>query len=289
MMFARPAATALTLALTAGLLSAQDKHTLRYAFVKGTTGHYVASTLADVDMNMGGRPMKQAMNMDMFMKFEVASVAEGTANVIHTLQRVTMKGEIPMQGKLDIDTDNEDSVPARFERLLDMVGEKISTQIDARGNVEVELPSSLKNQAAQMSGIQEDLFTQLLIVFPDQAIAVGESWSTDSAMSMGQMGELKMSVVNKFVSFDDGELTIESNLTIDPDSIANLPVKPNIKSAKNTVVLKLDEPLPVRMSTEMVMDMEMNQGGADMSIKMVSRRELKRVKAPMKKDEAGDK
>jgi len=294
----RPIALPLTVLLIAGGLCAQDSkpsgQVLRFSFAKGLKGHYAMATQADMKIDANGQKMNTKMNMDMFMSFEVTDVVDGRAHINHTLDRMKMTGNMPMVGAIEFDTADEDSVPAMFDQYVDMIGQTIVTKVDERGTFEAELPQGISSASAAQTGFNDKMFSQIMPQLPEGPIAVGETWTTSMAMPMGQMGDMKMNVINKLAAADGNMITIERTLEVDLEGLAQMPVKPNFRKAESVIVLDLRNAMPEQSSTEMEMDMNMDQGGRTMTMDMKMRNTLRRVTAeeaqgPVEKSEKPEK
>jgi len=282
--FCRSAISLSTL-LIAGGLAAQDSKPgsrLRYAFEKGAKGHFVMATAVDMDINKGAQKMN--MNMSLFVTYEVTDVVDGKGHVTNTLDRMKMTGNNPMMGKIDFDTDNEDSVPAMFDRYLDLVGQEISTVVDNRGHVEVEQPTGA-NAAAMQSTFNDKTFSQMIPVLPETPVDVGGTWTTTMEMPGGQMGPMKMGVLNKLIAVDDETFTVEGTLEVDLSGMPDGAVKPNFTKATSMTVMDRKSAIPHRQSVEMVMNASGDQGGMAMGMDMTMKMTVGRTEAPQKSAE----
>jgi hypothetical protein len=268
-------------------LAAQDgdKQQLRYSYEKGATGHYTVEQVADIDFKMGEQSMKQNLRMQLSASWVVTDVKDGTAHVSTEITRVAMDMKSPM-GSQKFDTDDEDSLNAMFEPILDMIGKKIESQMDARGHLTVTKVPDEMARGGRMGPMldAEGVLTPFHPELPEAAVAVGDTWEGTLPQAMGPMGSLDLKVVNKLVSMNGRSAVIEQKISLGESD--DIPVK--LDSAASKIVLNLGEAMPA--SAEMSMDMTLSQSGMDAgggdggSMKINQTSTLKRTEAPKKKD-----
>ena len=275
---------ALGLACSVSLAAQEgDKKPLRYTFEKGSTGHYVIEHSINVDASGQGQQMKQTGKVQTFASFRVDEVKDGTAHVITEFTRVTMDMKMPMMN-VKFDTDDEDSMSGQFERVLDILGKPIESEIDARGNIKVtKVPDELQGGAAAMLDA-ESVLKQFQAVLPESAIAVGETWDTSSPQPFGPMGSLDMKAANKLTSLDANSAKIAQTLSLG-DVGDEMPVKPMVDSGTCNLAVNLHEVMPTTGDLALDMSMDVPAGhGEAMKMKIKTTMTLKRTEAPKKKD-----
>jgi hypothetical protein len=287
MVLARFAAPALA-ALLAPLAAQADetpspKHLLRYRFAKGAEGHYLMAQDADVKMKAGDRDIDTAMSMSMYLHLRVADVANGVAALESKLTRVKMKMDNPMTGKIEFDTDDEESVPPMFDAFLDMVGQTIEVSMDERGQPKgVEIPEVMRKAAS--AGIDfEQMLSSFLPVLPEEPLAIGGTWTTKTSQAFGgQGGAIAMTVDNELLAVEGDQITIAQKMQIAVDDQA-LPGKIDVEKSEGKLVLDLGKGLPKGGAMSNAMRMAVDQGGMSMDVKMAMEMTIEAVAAPAAK------
>jgi hypothetical protein len=276
----RPISSTILVLLTAVPALAQDKHTLRLKFVPGHVSHSLQSQDMSMEMAMGEQKMKTTMSVQMWTEAKIADVKDGTASIEHKYTRTKARSDGGM-GSMKVDYDSD--VPGakagpQFAAFGKLVGQKVTTRVDASSKVHgVDVPEDLDIDLERAGLNLKQEFERTFTAFPKDPIAVGESWTTETEMAMGQMGTMKGKVTNKLVDVKGDVATIEQKIEMDTAS-AKLPqgMKLDITKAEGTSKIDLRTGLPV----ESRMDMDMKMGDA---MAMSVRSTTKQVEPPAAK------
>src|SRR5262245_23621041 len=265
-----PFALTATLLFVAAPLLAQEKTTLRLKFVPGHVSRAQQSQDLTMSMAMGEQKMNTSLSLEMWTEMKVADVKDGTASIDHKYTRAKARSDSP-GSKVDYDSDVPGSkAGAQFAAFGKLVGQTVTTRVDATCKLqEVKVPEDLDMDLERVGMDLKQQFEQMFTAFPKDPIAVGDSWTTESEMKMGQMGMMKSKVVNKLVELKDDVATIEQKIEMDT-STAKLPQgqKLTVPKAGGTSKVDLRTGLPV----EQRQDIEMKMGDMmTMSIRSVTK------------------
>ena len=274
----------LTILLGTTLLSAQEKHTLRFQFVQGTTTWMLLNQDMQMNMSMSGQDINTTMNMQMWSEMKVLEVKDGVGTVETTFRRVKVVSENPSM-QVDYDSDVKDSDPGQFESLSEMVGKGSKLKVDASGKViDMAMDEGLAEDMKAAGMDMKQLFQQGLTVLPTDPIAIGDSWTSEMEMPMGQMGKMKAVTTNKLKAVAGSTITLEQDIKMDTASV-KLPggMKMDVTKSKGSNTIDLKTGSPVEMTMEMEMDMTM---GEQMTSKMVIKMSMKQVPPPAPKEAA---
>ncbi|MBL8756081.1 MAG: hypothetical protein JNK15_22500 [Planctomycetes bacterium] len=280
----RPSSVLALLALALPLC-AQEKFTLRYTLQPGPAAWYQQDQDNKMAMKMGERTMNGLMATSMWMECKVAAVKDGVATLESKFARVKAKSD-GMGGKTDYDSDVEGSRPGSFRGLAELVGQTVKVSFDDTGkqtNVEVDDDVEAGLEKAGMS--MKQTFAQAILTWPKDPIALGDTWTNEYGMPMGQMGKGKVVVTNKLVAVKDHVATVEQTSKIEVES-KGLPPGMKLEVTKASGSARID--LRVGMPLEMTTDVEMKIGGggdtgAAMDMTMTMHSSIKQVPAPAPK------
>jgi len=182
-----------------------QNNTLRWGFEKGQQFKVEMTMEATQKMMMpGGGDMEIPVRQDVFMDWEVKDVQDGKFIMAQSITRMKMNMEAPMM-QLQYDSDDEEAsgMGAQLADVIKpIIGGEISFTMDARGNIsDVEIPdditSALESAGGGMGGQMfskeslEQLVQSANLVFPENPVGEGESWSHEVTQS-SPMGEMKM-------------------------------------------------------------------------------------------------
>lgn len=277
-------AALLPLLLVTAPLSAQEKHTLRFQFVQGTTTWMLLNQEMQMHMNMGGQDVNTTMSMQMWSEMKVLEVKDGVGTVETTFRRVKVLSENPMM-QVDYDSDVKDSDPGQFESLSEMIGKGSKVKIDASGKVlDMTMDEGLDEEMKTAGMDLKQMFQQGITVLPAEAIAIGDSWASELEMPMGQMGKMKAVTTNKLKAVEGTIITLEQDIKMDTASV-KMPggMKMDVTKSKGSNKIDLKTGSPVEMVMDMEMDMVM---GEQMTTKMVIKQSMKQVPPPAPKKAA---
>ncbi|MEM7205663.1 MAG: hypothetical protein AAF628_35750 [Planctomycetota bacterium] len=243
----------------------------RYEYRDGASGAYRLAFMSALHMDRGGTPVATLANVQLSMRFTIVKVAEdGAATLQHECTGVNMTVEHPMAGTIELDSANADSAEdaGMFTGVLELIGQKMSMQVDATGRCsEVSIPDRA-NEALAMTGIQLDVaLAQLTAPLPATAIEVGAHWTTAQEETVGQGGRVPVSVANELRTHTGSTLTIEQRLQLDLDEV---PMEATVKHATATLEVDLTEGVPRTVRRRVELDLTAEQQG----LKIQSSREM---------------
>ena len=259
----------LALALAAPVLAQdqdQKKHLLRFAFKPGTVTDQVMAQDMKMTMNMGAEDMVTTMKMQMFQRYTVKAVNGDTADIEQVITRVKAVMDNPMM-QVDFDSADEDSDPGMLEGVADIVGQKIQLKLSNTGKTsDVKMPEELTAAAGGVD--MEQMMQQAITALPAEPVAIGETWTVDQSMAMGQMGDADAKVTYKLISVDDTQYVLEQKMTM---NLEKLQMPPGMEldkvSASGNIVLNRANGLPKSMNLDMKMSM-VGQIGMVMDMKL---------------------
>lgn len=278
-----PTTLALLLATVPAL--AQDKHTLRSKLQPGAVTWSLQTQEMTQDMAVGGRSMQTSMQTSMWLESKVTAVTAGVASIEQRFARIKATGNGPGM-KVDYDSDVEGSKPGPLRDLAKLAGKVAKMRVDERGKMsEMSLPDDLGAATDETLASLKQGFEQAFTAWPEQPIAIGETWESAMEFPMAGMGSMKAKIVNKLLDVKDQLVTIEQTLTMDTSGVklpAGMTMEVGKAGGKSTFDLRL--PMPI----ESTMDMEMKMGNADnpQLMTMQMRTGMKKVEAPPAKPAA---
>ena len=276
----------LALALTAAAHAQEQgktKHLLRFDFKPGTVAKQVMTQDMTMTMAMGAEDMVTKMTMSMFQTYTVQSVEGDKAAIEQKITRVKAVMDNPMM-QVDYDSSDEDSDPGMLEGLADLVDSTIRMKLSNRGKPsDVKLPEGLSEDAGGPD--LEQMISQIVTALPEEPVAIGDTWTVDQNMAMGQMGDTSTKVTYKLVSVTDAEIVLEQSLKMD---LSTMEVPPGMEikdaTAKGKIVIDRRTGLPKTSDLDMTMKMD-----GPMAMEMVLKVSLKPAPADKKAPVTGPK
>lgn len=201
------------LALSGGA-AARGQTLLRWKFEPGQKLHYVVHIKMNQKIGMGATPTTMTTTQIMNTSREVKSVeADGTAVVIQTIDRMRMKQESPQGVMANYDSASEEEPEGMAKMMAPMfeamVGKSISVKMNARGEVsDVKLPPGMLDEMKKMPFMEmmDDMFSeenmkQMMgnIALPEEPVAEGHKWSTETSMQIPMLGKGKVKMAYEYV------------------------------------------------------------------------------------------
>lgn len=277
------------IALSAPLLVQEqgtEKHLLRLAFQAGTVAEQFVSMNMGMSMNMGAQEddlhvrLVTKATLKTYQRNTVKAVKEGAADIEQEITRIKAVMDNPMM-KLAYDSAVED--PNMFDGLADVVGQKIALKLSDTGKtIDIKMPEGLKlsdmeqmlPEGLKMSDMEQMLQQALAITaLPQDPVAIGDTWTVDQAMPMGQMVNAESKMTFKLVAVDDEHYTLE--LTMD---IEKLEMPPGMElekvTASGNVVLNRANGLLKNETMSLGMKMTMTGQGSmamNMEVKVLTK------------------
>lgn len=200
-------------------VQAQEKVTLRLNLKKGDSYSQVMSMNTTTKMSMVGQEMTMEMPVEMEFRYKVKNVYQDSVEFEASFNRMKLSADV-MGHKMVLDTDDPSKTTEEFKSLNKIVGKSFTIVTDKRWDVlrvsgleqihEAMLSDFSEEQKAMTQGMLEELiseknfkknFSQTSVVFPEEAVSVGYSWTTNSSESLNGMG-LSYRTINKIKSID---------------------------------------------------------------------------------------
>ncbi|MGC6486112.1 MAG: DUF6263 family protein [Planctomycetota bacterium] len=250
----------LALVLTAAAQAQEQgktKHLLRFDFKPGTVAKQVMTQDMTMTMAMGAEDMVTKMTMSMFQTYTVQSVEGDKAAIEQKITRVKAVMDNPMM-QVDYDSSDEDSDPGMLEGLADLVDSTIRMKLSNRGKPsDVKLPEEVSDAAGAGGPDLEQMISQIVTALPEQPVAIGETWTVDQDMAMGQMGDTSTKVTYKLLGVTDSEIMLEQSLKMD---LSTMEVPPGMEvkdaTAKGKITIDRRTGLPKTSVLDMTMQMD---------------------------------
>jgi hypothetical protein len=173
--------------LAAPAVAAPEKHTLRYKFRPGETIRWEVVHQASVQTTISGTTQTAETVTKSIKIWRVTGVREdGTAEFEHSVQSVDMRQKLTGRQEVRYNSDTDKTPPAGFENVAKSIGVPLSViTLNAKGEVVHRI-----EKAQSASKTNEG---QVTIPLPEQAVAVGESWSFpyDMVIPINNSGTVK--------------------------------------------------------------------------------------------------
>ncbi len=218
---------------------------LKYRFEQGRKSHCLHSTMIDVQTGMG--PMTLGMVFDIG-KEVVELTPEGAAKFTYTYDRVRMKSQNPMMGvAAEYDSESEDAERqaqnqaviggvALTGSILTLTQHPDGSITDLSGMDEVvkkmqdlvvDDPTGAMSMGMLNGMFSNEAWEILLelpgVVFPDESLKKGATWTQDSPVTLPMLGTLGMTTTYTFVGSEQKDKTTIATITsvakLDPESL----------------------------------------------------------------------
>jgi hypothetical protein len=282
-----PFAPFLSLLLASTALVAQEKFTLRNEFQPGSTFWWLQTQDMSQTMQMGDKPMATAVKSQVWMEGKVAEVKDGVATIEQRYARIKAFSDSPMM-KVDYDSDVPDSKPGPMRALAQLVDKTVKARVDTRGKVhDVTAPEDVEDALATVGTSLKQGFEQASVAWPEQPVAIGDTWTNEMDFPMAQMGTMKAVITNKLVAVKDKHVTVEQKIKMDTSGL-KLPgnMKMEVTKSEGTMVADLRSPAPV--DGTVITEMKMGGGGAGPTMNMTMNVSMKSVEKPAPKAAPAD-
>lgn len=260
------------------------KHLLRMAHVVGQEAYFCQAMDMTTKMQMGERTMDMGQSTMSFFTSTAKSVEGAYATIEQKFTRV--KAKVSGMAQVDYDSNDPESRPGPLGALEEMVGESITLVMTDRGKVMGSKPSAgFPTESLERSGMDlNQMLAQCVPEFPDQPIAIGESWVTEMKMPMGQMGDIHCKITNRLVEVEKGKAKLDQAYEFDTKDV-QLPGGMQLKVDKGTGWTLLDLALGLPLDSQSTIEMSMTGGpGGGMNMQMAMQTVTKRVDAQAAKE-----
>jgi len=193
-------ATLLLLSVSRTTTLAQEASPFRWKLQQDNLLTYELQQKTTVSSEIDGRGQQTEITLSMFMDAKVLDWQDEVASIEQSITRITMKMSLPEAGgikTIELDTGSDEKQRGLADRLLKqikpLIGNTFTVKMTSRGEIVAieipkatmdalrEAPSSMQLRKALTADALKQMFGDTAVVFPDQALAVNESWqSTDS-------------------------------------------------------------------------------------------------------------
>lgn len=274
-----------TLALLLAPLAAQEKHTLRYTFTPGSVCWSQMDQEVVQDMDMGTRKMHSSMTSSTWIESKVSGVEQGVATLTNRWARIKVKSDAPGM-KVDYDSDVEGSRPGAMRQLAELVGKTSTMKTDTRGKIiEINFPEDMADTMASVATSLKAGMEQAFVYFPEQAVAIGDTWQTHLEIPMDKVGAMKIAVTNKLTAVDGDTCKVDIDMSFDTSGLT-MPtgMQMTVKESSGSMTVSTKNVMPVQSTMKMVMKMASAEAGVDMTMSL--NMTMKQVPAPAPKPAA---
>jgi hypothetical protein len=161
------------------------KYLLRYALNAGEALHYQVTHVAKTKTRIRGAEEVSQVHTISQRHWAVKTTNEQEMTFDHVVDAVEMTQQQGDSEEIRWDSESGEKPPALFKRVSDQIGSRISTiTISARGE-ETRRENNTGSKASLGMGT-------LAVAFPEQPIAVGDSWSIPrNVKTRTENGEIK--------------------------------------------------------------------------------------------------
>ncbi|MBZ0154393.1 MAG: hypothetical protein K8J09_22930 [Planctomycetes bacterium] len=274
-----------TLALLLAPLAAQEKHTLRYTFTPGSVCWSQMDQEVVQDMDMGTRKMHTSMTSSTWMESKVSGVDKGVATLTNRYARIKVKSDAPGM-KIDYDSDVEGSRPGAMRQMADLVGKVATMKTDTRGKImEITFPEDMGDAFESLATSLKAGMEQSFVYFPEEAVAIGDTWQTHLEIPMDKVGAMKVVATNKLTAVNGDTCKVDISMSFDTSGLA-MPggMQLTVKESSGSMTVSTQHVVPVESTMKMVMKMGSAEAGVDMTMSM--NMTMKQVPAPAPKPAA---
>ena len=240
------------------LSDARAQETFRWKFAEGDVLKYTNEQTVTNTEKVMGKERKQKIAQSTTYTWTVKAVsAAGDADIVHRIDRMTMKIDSPPFVPLEFDSSSPNAdVPEPFEAEVNMmkaaVGAEFSFKMKPSGEIEnIKIPEAtlkkLREGSPAGEGKQEELSEQSLKEimiqsspdpFPQIPLEAGKSWSSKPNRMPSRLGTL---VLDRSFTFQGPDpknpklllIAMEGKVTLEP--AANVTVKIRSQDGKGSI------------------------------------------------------
>ena len=169
--------------------SSQQSVLLRYRFERGQFVHYEVASKSKMVLQAKQEVQTISEKRSTRKHYRVVSVDEGGNAVLEpVIDHVVMEAQSDGQEPIVFDSDSSELVPSQFSTVAETVGQVVvRVRYTPRGNVD----EVLRVVAGSAKKADDEEAHKFLIAFPEDEIALGESWDDDFAVKVSVTGEFK--------------------------------------------------------------------------------------------------
>jgi hypothetical protein len=264
-----------------------DAIDLKFNLAKGASYDYNMNMDMSVKGNANGQPINVTNKMAMGYHFGVTDDSAGWKKISSTISRIAMNINAGSGVNINYDSDKpvdtSDMVNGTMGKVLGaMKGGEFTFTMNDKGKIGsvtgitemmnrmmASVPNAGAMAGSMSSAFNEDNFKQNIQqafgMYPDKPVKPGDAWT--SAMNMNNAGmSIKMNntYTLESVSGDNANIKVNSKIT-SPSGDSTMGINGSM-----TGTMKYDIPtgVPVDGDLDMIMNMNVNQGGQSMPINM---------------------
>jgi hypothetical protein len=155
------------------LLPDTATYDLAYQFSEGETLRWEVTHTATVQTTIQGTSQKAQTRSESVKAWRVTEVTpDGVTTLIHSVESVKMVNQLPERAEMTYDSQTDATAPAGFEDVARAIGVPLTMiRLDVRGKV-------LKRETRHPQPAASN-DSPITVPLPDEAIAVGHSWTAD--------------------------------------------------------------------------------------------------------------
>lgn len=279
--------------LCCGPAVSAQQHALRLQLRPDTTLRYVATTEMVMNMTLP-RKLDTQMRIDIYFDLQVGKPEkDGKTPVTTTVRRLKIKVDNPPLSKIDYDSEQKDSDAGMLGELKALLGKAFAMQMDARGHLsDVQLPKDFPPRAANLfGGDMGQFFADNFPELPENPVATGDQWQTQTAMPLRQSGSTTITVDNRLDAVQEQRAAVQQTLHVDLQKL-ELPtdVVVEVPLAEGKYVLDLQSGAVAEVTTTMDVHTKGKQNGMPVDMRQHLVRSLRQLlqdpSAPLRPGEA---
>ncbi len=231
------------LLLTAVNTCAQDrapKHLLRRVYEPDRVQFFRDTSVTDTKMQgPQGVNMDSTFTMTITRAERVLWVKDGRARIEKKIHRMELLSTGTVE--VEFDSDDPESDPGPYTQVANLVGTTSVMTMDLRARVVRvgESESKPSGDGGEQTADTNEPDLALADGFPDQPVAVGESWQTHSEAEGPDGTKSKATTDSKLVEVKGGVATIEQVTTLELNLQLRAAVKSEMSPSRSTLVLDL--------------------------------------------------
>ncbi len=262
---------------------------LRFKHTPGEKLTYECKGNTSTTMVIDGKTMTSKVKNGMVFSSQVKSVdTDGVATVLTTIERVKMSMTMPQGQNLEYDSAEEKDRSGMEKMIADqfagMVGKPFETKIDAMGNIsDMKMPEGFADKMGMgaMFGGQGMKQMTASIAFPQEAVAVGKTWTATTTMAgLPGLGKMTVQQTYEYMGPDKADANLQKiHLTIkmEMESAEGAPVRMKLKDQQSKGEMLFDNRAGRLQQSNVTskMDFEMDIMGQSMTNSTTTTMEIK--------------
>ena len=169
--------------------AAEEAILLRYRFERGQFVHYEVASKSKMVLQAKQEVQTISEKRSTRKHFRVVTVDEGGNAVLEpVIDHVVMEAQSDNEDPIVFDSDSSEPVPSQFTTVSETVGRvQVRVRYSPRGEVDEILPVT----SSRTSKSNDEESHKFLITFPEEALALGESWDDDFTVKVSVSGDFK--------------------------------------------------------------------------------------------------